>query len=45
MDDVAIISEGYQNGEAWERFISSLRAKEEVESKTETEPVVEEPKD
>jgi len=40
LDDVAIIYEGYQNGEAWERFISGLKAKEEVEPKTEMYHVV-----
>jgi adenylate cyclase len=45
LDDVAIIYEGYQNGEAWERFIASLRTKEEVEPTPEPEPVVEEFKD
>ena len=29
LDDIVIIYEGYQNAEAWERFISSLRQKEE----------------
>ncbi|NWG03156.1 MAG: tetratricopeptide repeat protein [Syntrophaceae bacterium] len=29
LDDVIIIYEGYQNAEAWEKFISSLKQKEE----------------
>jgi adenylate cyclase len=29
LDDIVIIYEGYQNAEAWERFILSLRQKEE----------------
>jgi adenylate cyclase len=45
LEDVAIIYEGFQNGEAWERFVSSLRLKEEVEPKTEPEPTIEGSKD
>jgi len=33
LDDVVIIYEGYQNAEAWERFILSLRQKEEGRQK------------
>jgi len=33
LDDIVIIYEGYQNAEAWERFISSLRQKEEERPK------------
>ncbi len=33
LDDIIIIFEGYQNVEAWERFISSLRQKEEGKPK------------
>jgi len=33
LDDVVIIYEGYQNAEAWEKFISSLRQKEEERPK------------
>ncbi len=29
LDDIVIIYEGYQNGEAWDKFISSLKQKEE----------------
>jgi len=29
LDDIVIIYEGYQNAEAWEKFISSLKQKEE----------------
>ncbi|MBS3918187.1 MAG: hypothetical protein KG012_04810, partial [Deltaproteobacteria bacterium] len=34
LDDVIIIYEGYQNAEAWERFISSLRQKDEEKPET-----------
>jgi len=34
LDDVGIDFEGYLNGEAWERFILSLKPKVEVEPKT-----------
>lgn len=33
LDDIVIIYEGYQNAEAWERFTSSLREKEEGKPK------------
>ena len=33
LDDIVIIYEGYQNAEAWERFISSLKQKEEEKPK------------
>jgi len=33
LDDVIILYEGYQNAEAWEKFISSLRQKEEKKPK------------
>ena len=33
LDDIVIIYEGYQNAEAWERFISSLKQKGEEKSK------------
>jgi adenylate cyclase len=33
LDDIIIIFEGYPNAEAWERFISSLRQKEEGKPK------------
>jgi len=42
LDDVAIIYEGYENGEAWERFILSLKQRGEEKSKP-VEPVTEEP--
>ena len=45
LEDVAIDFGGYLNGEAWERFISSLKAKAEVEPKTEPDPVIKGPED
>ncbi|MBM4322771.1 MAG: tetratricopeptide repeat protein [Deltaproteobacteria bacterium] len=33
LNDVIILYEGYQNGEAWEKFISSLRQREEEKPK------------
>ena len=45
LEDVAIDFEGYLNGEAWERFISSLKAKAEVEPKTEPDSVIKGPED
>lgn len=40
LEDVAIDFEGYLNGEAWERFVSSLKANAEVEPRTEPDPVI-----
>jgi TolB-like protein len=45
LEDVGIDFEGCLNGEAWERFISSLRTKTEVEPKLEPGPAIKEPKD
>ena len=45
LEDVAIDFGGYLNGEAWERFISSLKAKAEVEPKTEPDPAIKGPED
>jgi TolB-like protein len=46
LDDVAIDFGGYLNGEAWERFISSLKPKVKVESKTaEPGPAIKGPED
>jgi adenylate cyclase len=33
LDDIVIVYEGYQNGEAWEKFISSLKQREEGKPK------------
>jgi hypothetical protein len=45
LEDVAIDFEGYLNGEAWERFISSLRRKPVVEPKMEPGPTIKKPED
>ncbi|MBM4348409.1 MAG: tetratricopeptide repeat protein [Deltaproteobacteria bacterium] len=42
LNDVVILFEGYQNGEAWERFISRLGQKGEEKPKS-VEPVFKEP--
>jgi adenylate cyclase len=45
IEDVAIDFGGYLNGEAWERFISNLNTKAEVELKTEPDTASEGAKD